>query len=95
MSVVSKHEKHKRNLERWDFIRDLEDHEYVELGYKKTNRRSLYRCKQCGAVKSSTTSDFKRYEIKCPTGCYKGLSTVGGEKLPCHDSPSLSGMFCG
>ena len=93
MSVVSKHEKHKRNLERWDFIRDLEDHEYVELGYKKTNRRSLYRCKQCGAVKSSTTSDFKRYEIKCPTGCYKGLSTVGEKNCLATTHPHLVECF--
>ena len=93
VSTVSKHEKHKRNLERWDFVRNLEEHECVELGYKKGNKRSLYKCRQCGVVKSSTTSDFKRYEIKCPSGCYKGLSTVGTKNCIATTHPHLVERF--
>lgn len=68
-------EKYAKNLENWEFVRNLTKDEYKELGIKtrgdgRYNTRGYYKCRVCGKLKHIQKNHFKDRVMACDNGCH-------------------------
>lgn len=70
ISIDYKNEKHESNCKRWEYVGNLTDEDYIQLGCKVKRNRAWYKCRLCGELKAIYKSNFKTRTTVCENGCH-------------------------